>query len=72
VTEQAREARDREQVEEWVEAAVGAEGAVDKGEEVVLRPARADIAFAPTAVKEQPIRWGAPVTNRNAPSVERP
>ncbi len=43
-----------------------------KGEEVVLAPARADIAFARTAGKEQPIRWGAPVTNRNVPSVERP
>jgi hypothetical protein len=79
VTKQAREARDREQAEEWVEAAARAEGAVDKGEvvvdkgeEVVLRLARADIVFAPTAVKEQPIRWEAPVTNRNAPSVERP
>jgi hypothetical protein len=70
--EQVQEARDREQAEEWAKAAAGAEAAVDKGEVVVLGPARVDIAFAPTAVKEQPIRWGAPVTNRNAPSVERP
>jgi hypothetical protein len=50
----------------------GAKEVVDKGGEVVLGPARVDIAFAPTVGKEQPIRWGAPVTNRNAPSVERP
>jgi hypothetical protein len=45
---------------------------VDKGEEAVLRQARAVIAFAPTVVKEQPINWGVPVMIRNAPSAERP
>jgi hypothetical protein len=51
--EQAREARGQEQVEAWAEPAVaGAEGVVDKGEVVVLRQAQADIAFAPTVVKE--------------------
>ena len=50
----------------------GVKVGADKGEEVVLGPARTDIAFAPTAVKEQPIRLGVPVMNRNAPSVERP
>ena len=49
-----------------------AEEVADKGEGVVLGPARAEIASAQTAVKEQPIRWGTPVMNKNAPSVERP
>ena len=53
--EQARGARDQEQAEEWVKAAAVAEEVADKGEEVVLRRARADIAFAPLAVKEHPI-----------------
>jgi len=50
----------------------GAKEVVDKGEEVVSVQALADIAFAPTVVKKQPINWGAPVMIRNAPSVERP
>jgi hypothetical protein len=50
----------------------GAEEVVGKGVVVVLRQARAVIAFAPTVVKEQPINWGAPVMSRNAPSAERP
>jgi hypothetical protein len=66
---QAREAREQAQVEA---AVVRGEEVVDKGEEVVLRQAREDIAFAPTVVKEQAIHWGAPVMIRNAPSVERP
>jgi len=50
----------------------GAKEVVDKGEEVVSVQALADIAFAPTVVKKQPINWGAPVMSRNAPSAERP
>ena len=71
--EQAREARDREQAEAWVDAvAAKAEEVADEGKAVVLRLARADIVFAPSVVKEQPISWEVPVMNRNAPSVERP
>jgi len=73
MTEQARGARDRKQSEALAKAlGPGEEEVEDHGEEVVLLPARADIALAPTVVREQPIRWGAPVMNRNVPSVERP
>ena len=68
LTEQARAARERAQVEA---AVPGAKEVVDKGEDVVLTQARAIIAFAPTVVKEQPINRGAPVMSRNALSVER-
>jgi len=50
---------------------VGAEEVVDKGKEVVLRQAPEDIVFAPTVVKKHPIKWGAPVMSRNAPSAGR-
>ena len=50
--EQVPEARARERAEALGEAAAGAKGGADKGEEVALRPARADIAFAPTVGKE--------------------
>ena len=50
---------------------VGAEEVVDKGKEVVLRLAREDIVFALPVVKKQPIKWGAPVMSRNAPSAGR-
>lgn len=71
MTEQAREVRDLEQAEAWAEAVVTQAVVDNKGVEEVSRPARADIAFARTAVKDQPIGWEALVTNRNAPSVER-
>ena len=71
--EQAREARDQEQVEVWVEAPVaGAKEVVDKAEEVVLRQVRAVFAFAQTVVKERPINWEPPVTSGNVLSAERP
>ena len=68
--EQGREAREQAQVE--AAAVARAEKVGDKGEKVVLRQAREDLAFAPTVVREQAIRWGAPVLTRNAPSAERP
>ncbi len=66
--EQDQEVRDLEQVEVWVVAKV----AGDVAREAVLRQARAVIAFAPTVVKEQPIKWGHPVMNSNAQSVAPP
>ena len=70
--EQDQEVRDLEQVEEWVEAAVDKVKVVVGAGEVVLRQARAVIAFAPTVVREQPIKWGPPVMNSNAQSVAPP
>ena len=71
--EQARGAKDLEQLEAWVEAAV-AEGkaAVAGALEEVLQQDRVDIVSVPTAVKEQPINWGAPVMSRNVLNAERP
>jgi hypothetical protein len=63
--EQAREARDREQVEVPVEAAVAG------AEEVALRQDRAVIVSAPTAVKERPINWEVLVMRNNVPSAEQ-
>jgi len=70
--EQDQEARDLEQVEDRDEVVVVAKVAGDVAEEVVLRQARAVIAFALTVVKEQPINWGPPVMNRIAQSVAPP
>jgi hypothetical protein len=53
-------------------AVVKAEEAGARAEEAVLRQARADIVFAPNAGREQPINWGLPAMNSNAPSAERP
>jgi len=69
--EQDRKVRDLEQVEVWVEAAVArVKAAVAEALEVVLQQDRVDIVSAQTAVKEQPINWGAPVMSRNVPSAE--
>ena len=62
--EQARGARDLEQVEAWVEAAVAWAG------EVVLRQVQVDTASAPTVVKGRPINWGAPVMGSDVLSAE--
>jgi len=72
--EQGREVRDLEQVEVWVEVVVAEAKAVVVAEakEVVLRQDRVEIVSVPTAVKEQPINWGAPVMSRNVPNAERP
>jgi len=43
-----------------------------EGGAVDLRPDRPDIAFAQSAAKEQSIRPGVPVMNRNAPTAGRP
>jgi hypothetical protein len=65
--EQGREARDRAQVEAWVEAAVAeARDAVDKGEEVAFLQAPAATASAPSAGKRRRIKWGRPVMNSSA------
>jgi hypothetical protein len=66
--EQDQEVRELEQVVVWVEDKV----AEDVVREAVLRQDRAVIAFAPNVVKEQPIKWGPPVMNRNAQSVAPP
>ena len=69
-----------EQAEAWVEAVVaeakevvvaGAKAAVAEAWEEVLRQDRVDIVSVPTAVKEQPINWGAPVMGSNVLSAER-
>jgi len=71
--EQAREAKDHERAEEWVEVAPArADVAVDKGEGVVLRRDRAVIASAPSVVKEQRINWDFLVMSSNVLSAERP
>ncbi len=70
--EQDQEARDLEQVEVWVEAAVDKVKVVVGAGEVVLRQALAVIVSALTVVKEQPTTWGAHVMSSNVPSVERP
>ena len=64
--EQDQEVRGLEQVKEQGEEAAA------RAEEVVLRQARAVIAFAPTVVKEQPINWGAPVMSNSVLSAELP
>jgi hypothetical protein len=65
-TEQAREAGDKAQVA----AEAGAEAA-EAGEAVLLQ-APGDIVFAPTAVKDRPINWGAPVMSSHVPNAGRP
>jgi hypothetical protein len=71
--EQARGARELEQVEAWVEAAVARAGEEVAGAlEVVLRQDRVDIVSVATAAKEQPINWEAPVISSNAQNVEWP
>jgi hypothetical protein len=69
--EQAREAKDREQVEEWAEEAAQAEAEADKVWEAVLRPDPEVIVFVPIAVKKRPISWGGPVMSNNAQSAEQ-
>jgi hypothetical protein len=55
-----------------VAAVAAAKEVADEGGAVVLRQDRVVLAFAPTAVKEHPINWAAPVMNSNVPIAERP
>jgi len=71
--EQDQEARDLEQAEEWVEAALAEVKAVGAGaREVDLRQALEVIASAPTVVKECLINWGLPAMSRAALSAGPP
>ena len=63
--EQAQEARDQEQAEEWVGAAQ-AKVEVHKAWEAVWRPDPEVIVFALIVVKRPPIRLGSHVMNSNA------
>jgi hypothetical protein len=70
--EQVREARAREQAEAQVEAAKAKAGeVVAKVAGVVLPLVRVVIAFAPSVVKERPIKWGRPVMNNHVLSAEQ-
>ncbi len=72
-TEQDREVRVPEQVEEWVEAAVDEVKAVVVGAgEAALLQVPEVTACVPTVVKERPINWGPPVMSRNAQNAGPP
>jgi len=71
--EQAQEARELKQVEEWVEEAVAGAGAAVAGDKVVvMRQARAVIVSVPTVAKEQPMSWEPPAMGKNAQNVAIP
>lgn len=66
--EQGREAKGLVQAEEWAEARLVPEVAVEK-EVLVQDPV--EIVSAPTAVHKQFMNWGFPAMSRNAQSVAR-